>query len=357
MESPEIPASSRSKPDTLPPIAGWLEPVEEESDYYEEEVAIEPPLPPKTRRKIALLLIATLLASGVTGALLTRQRYKGRQVIASVNGVIIDEPNFLHRMEAQVGNDTLRQMVSEELQLQYARKLGVFPSNAEVAARYKQISEQPKFGQYLASTHQTPGDVFHALQVTLAADGLVTKGATVSDAEARAYYARESDKNNPQARYYTPRTVTIEVVKARSKTQIEQAASELAKKTPFAQVAAKYSEDASARAGGVLPPVPYGRTPSTHVNGAQEQVFGLQIGEQTGPTQIAGFWWIIRCLDKKPEITRPYEDVKEECLHNVLIAKGLPANGEKVRDDYRKFMKDANIRAFWPQYKYIIGGK
>lgn len=356
MESPETPASSHPKPGALPPIAGWLEPVDE-SEYYEEEVPIDPPLPPKAKRRMALLLVVTLLLGGVTGALLTRQRYRGRQVVASVNGVVIDEPYFLHRMEMETGNNTLRQMVSEELQLQYARKVGVYPSETEVQARYKQMSSQPTFGQYLVTTRQTPDDVLHNIRVTLAADGLVTKDAIVSDAEVRAYYERNADKNNPQARYYTPKTVSIEVIKTHSEPQIKQAAAALAKNTPFAQVAAKYSDDASRSAGGVLPPVPYGRTPSTRVTGAQDRVFGLQIGEQMGPIQMAGFWWIIRCLDKKPETLRSFEEVKDECRHNVLVAKGLPANGEKVRENYRKFMKDANIRAFWPQYKYIIGGK
>ena len=356
MESPEIRSTPPPKSDALPPIAGWLEPVDE-SEYYEEEVPIDPPLAPKVKRRIALLVIAALLVGGASGALLTRQRYRGKQVVASVNGVVIDEPAFLHRMEMETGNNTLRQMVSDELQLQYARKLGVYPTEADVLARYKQMSEQPTFGQYLLSTHQTSADVLRSICVTLAADGLVTKGAIVSDAEVRAYYDRNVDKNNPRARYYTPRTVSIEVVKNRSQAQINQAAAELAKNAPFAQIAAKYSEDASRASGGVLPPVPYGRTPSTRVTGAQEKVFGMQIGEQMGPIEMAGSWWLIRCLDKKPETLRSFEEVKDECRHNVLIAKGLPANGEKVRENYRKFMKDANIRAFWPQYKRIIGGK
>ncbi len=337
-------------------MGGWLAPVDE-GDYYEEEIVVAPPASPKARRKLALMLIVTLLAGAAIGALVTRQRYKGKQVVASVNGVVIAEPYFFHRMEMEIGNGTLRKIVADELQLQYARKLGVYPSDQEVLARYKQMSEQPNFGQYLASTHQVPDDILHTIRVTLAADGLVTKGAAVSDEEVRAYYNRESDKNNPQARYYTPKTVIIAVIKTRSQAQINLAAAELAKNVEFAKVAAKYSEDGSRQSGGTLPPVPYGRTPATRVTGAQDAVFGLQIGEQLGPKQIAGYWWIIRCLDKKPEVLRPFEEVKDECRHNLLIAKGLPANGDKVRDGYRQFTQDATIRAFWPEYKHVIGAK
>lgn len=337
-------------------MAGWLE-AEDESEYYEEEVPVAPPTPPKTRRNMALLLILGLLVGGIAGSLLTRQRYKGKQVVASVNGVVIAEPYFFHRMEMQVGNATLRQMVADELQLQYARKLGVYPSEQEVSARYKQMSEQPNFGQYLASTHQTPGDILQTLRVTLAADNLVTRGAAVGEAEVRAYYDREADKTNPNARYYTPKTVTLAVIITHDKARIAQAASELAKGVPFAQVAKQYSEDASRDKGGVMPPLPYGRALALRKLGIQDKVFGMAIGEQMGPVLLAGSWYIARCLDKKPEVLRPFEEVKDECRHNALMAKGLPANAEKVRDEYRKFMKDANIRAFWPEYKYIIGAK
>jgi foldase protein PrsA len=339
----------------LPPIEGWLPAPDEEE--WSEDAADPAPEPRKARLRMALLLLVTLAVGAAAGSLATRQRYKGRQVVASINGVLITEPDFLHRMEITTGDNTLRQMVTEQLQLQYARQRGVFPAEADVLARYKKLSEQPSFGQYLAATHQGPEDVMQGLRVSLAREAVVTRGETVTDAEVRAYYDRQTDPRNPRARYYTPRSVTLAVIKTRSRQQVDLAASELAQGAAFDKVAARYSQDASRQRGGVLPPVPFGRTPSSRVSGAEAIVFALQVGEQTGPRQIAGDWWIIRCLDKKPAVIKPFAEVVDECRENALLEKSLPARSEAVHESYQKFSKDANIRAFWPQYKYVIGGR
>ena len=353
MESQHTPQSSPR--DALPPIEGWLpSPGDEE---WDEDAAPPAPNPRRAKLRLALLFLLTLAVGAVLGSLATRQRYKGHQVVASVNGALITEPDFLHRMEITTGDNTLRQMVTDQLQLQYARKRGVFPAEAEVIARYKKLSDQPSFGQYLAATHQGPEDVMQSLRVSLAREAVVTKGTTVSDAEARAYYDRQTDPRNPRARYYTPRSVTLAVIKTRSQPQAELAAAELARGAAFDKVAQKYSEDASRQRGGVLPPVLFGRTPSSRVSGAEAAVFALQVGEQTGPRQFAGLWWILRCLDKKPEVIKPFADVADECRENALLEKSLPAQSGAVRESYQKFIKDANIRAFWPQYKYVIGGR
>ena len=272
-------------------------------------------------------------------------------------GVVIREPDFLHRMETTAGNAALSQMVAEELQLQYARKLGVMPRESEVIARYKKLSEQANFGAYLASTQQGPEDVMRSIRVQMAQSAIVNKGITISDEDARAYYARQTDKKNPAAKFYTPPTVTIEIITTKTRDKAEQAAAELAKGTPFGQVAQKYSEDSSKSNGGVLPPVQLGRTFASKMGVVEPTIFGLQVGQQVGPKQMAGSWWVIHCLDKKPEIIKSFEDVKNECQEGALLQKSLPARSKQVHDDYVAFQKSANIRAFWPQYKNVIGGR
>ena len=233
MESQHTPQSSPR--DALPPIEGWLPSGEEEE--WDEDAAPPAPNPRRAKLRLTLLFLLTLAVGAALGSLATRQSYKGRQVVASVNGVLITEPYFLHRMEIETGDDILRKMVTDQLQLQYARKRGVFPTEADVMARYKKLSEQPSFGQYLAATHQGPEDVMQSLRVSACPRSRVTKGTTVSDAEARAYYNRQTDKSNPQARYYTPKSVSLAVIKTRSQQQTEQAAAELAKGAEFDKVA------------------------------------------------------------------------------------------------------------------------
>ena len=350
------PSDTSAQP-ALPPMTGWLQPNNRANANAGDTLAQRNSKPqPKSRPmlKMALLLLVAVGVGGVAGSLLTRQRYKAKQVVASINGVVVSESDFIHRLEITNGDATLRQIVADELQLQYARKRNVYPSDAEVMAKYKTISEQPSFGQYLTTTHQTPEDVLRGIRLTLAQAALVNQGSAVTDAEVRAFYDKQTNRHDPQARYYTPKTVTIAVITSKNREKIRQAAADLARGMAFAQAAAKHSEDTSKDNGGVLPPVIYGRTPLSRMAGVEDKIFSLQTGQQIGPEQIAGNWWLIRCLDKKPEVTKSFEEVQNECRESALLEKSVPLQANQVQASYLKFMKDANVRAFWPQYKNVI---
>ena len=353
--TPTTPSSPPQKP-SLPQMTGWLPRKHEDGDYTDLK-----PVAPRNKRprkwKMPLMLLTAVILGAAVGSLMTRQRYKAQQVVASVNGHVIHEADFLHNLEVAQGDAVLKKMVADELQLQYARKLGVYPTDAEVTAKYKTLSEQPNFGQYLASTHQSPEDIVHSIRVVLAQAALVNKGNTVSEADVRAYYARQSDKSNIPAKFYTPPSVTISVIVSSSEQTLRKAEKELASGSSFAGVAAKYSEDNSKNNGGVLPPILKGRSPSSRIPGVEDAVFSLQVGEQFGPKQLAGNWWIIRCLDKKPAALKPFEEVKAECREGALLQKSLSTTSRQVHDDYAKFEKQASFQAFWPQYKYILGAR
>jgi len=74
------------------------------------------------------------------------------------------------------------------------------------------------------------------------------------------------------------------------------------------------------------------------------------VGDMKGPTKMAGAWWIIRCLDKTPAKTQTYAQAREDAKTGALLTKGIPANTQKLQQEYGEFQRKARIQAFWKQY-------
>lgn len=305
---------------------------------------------------IVLILLA-LVAGMAVGALVARQHYKAKNVVAAVNGVVITKDDFFHRMELASGPQILHQMVGEELQLQYATKMGLAPTDKEVDAQFDQMSKMPGFWQKLAASNQSVEDFKRTIRVQLAAAAVLGKGQRVTETEMRAFYKAQTDPRNPKAQFYTPATVRIEVIITKTEARAQAALHELAGGSSFAAVAKTYSQDGSHLNGGLLPPFAQGRTKVSQVPGLEEAIFGLPINGQLGPQKFAGAWWIIRCVDKSAAVTQPFDQVKDECRNGVLVAKGLSANASKTQQAFHDFQKSATIQAFWPQYSQALAVK
>jgi len=285
------------------------------------------------------------------GAFFMRQRYHARQIVASINGTIIRDSDFYRRLEVVGGKQALQQMAAEELQLQYAQKQGVFPTNAEVEAKYRQVNKDKDFARNLTMSGQNEYDVRRAIRLELAAFAIANKGRTVTEAEVREYYRRYSDKKNPQSIYYSPAISTIAVIVTPTEQKANEA-STLMRQTNFANAAKKYSEDENSKKnGGLLPPIPYGMTRAKGVPGLEEAVFRLKIGETSEPRKFANKWWIIRCVDKTPEKVSPFEEVNDDCKRRALLAKALPNAAKQVSADFESYKKKALIQVFWRQYQ------
>jgi parvulin-like peptidyl-prolyl isomerase len=312
----------------------------------------------RANRLFSLLLgIALLLLGGVIGGLIVHQRDQADPVIATVNGAPITQNAFFHRLQIAAGTPVMRQMVAEEMQLQFAKQMGVLPADAEVDSRYTQASQQPQFQANLKSTHQTPDDVKHSLKVNLAQAAVFNKGISVSDSDIHAFYDHNTDKHNPNARYYRPETVQLAVIITDKPANVNQALHDLARGVPFATAAKAYSKDRSAANGGLLPAIQRGRLDPKKFPGLEKRLFNMQPGEQIDRVKIAGAWWIIRCLNKQSEATVPFDKVKEECRMGAMLAKGLATNGKNMQDEYAAFQKEAEIKALWPQYAEAVSTK
>jgi parvulin-like peptidyl-prolyl isomerase len=311
------------------------------------------------RRYFTVLgFLFTLIIGLSVGALWMRQRYKAQKVIVSINGQIINQDDFVHRMEMASGSTTLQRMANELLQDQYAKKLGVTVTKSEVDARFKQLSSRPDFPQYLANTHQGVEDVLNQLRMELTVNKIVSREVTVTDSDVALYYKLQTDKNNPQARFYTPPRVTIAVITTRNKERIQKAKQELDHGTDFEAIAAAYSDDLTSKDhGGELPPITRGRTVYTKIPGLEKVIFGMKVGETIGPVPFGPLWSIIRCLKQEPEVTQSRDQVDYECRVGTMMSKLPKSTAARIRSDYIKFQQNANIHTFRPEYKMVFGGR
>jgi len=304
--------------------------------------------------KIAALLLAILLAGATFGIVITRQRYKARQVVIAVNGELINQNDLYNQLERTAGVSAIKTILDEKLALQFAKQKDAMPTREEIDKRYQEMLAQPGYQEQLKQSGRLPVDVKHELMVKMAKAKIFEKGVTVTEEEIRRFYETNLDKKTPTARYYTPETIQLAVIVTKTEADALKAKADLAHNIPFGTVAQTYSIDDSKQSGGMTGLIIRGRTQAAKMPGFEDTVFKIKIGSQVGPVNIANVWWIIRCMDKTLEKTLTYNAVHDECRIGAILLKGVKQNKAKVEAEYAEFRKKSNVQAFWPQYKDAV---
>lgn len=347
---PDKPANTPvSAMDTLPP--------------FPQPRAPEAPRP-KRRFKLPIWLVAAgmFLVGLLLGVVVMRQRTQSKQIIVSVNGATITRDDLFNHMQDSYGAQTVHTLAQNLLQLQFAAKKGLAPTQAQVDAEYAKLSSRPNFAQALAQSGIQEGDFKENLRVQLAETNVITQGITATDADAQAYYKAQSSPSNPTAQFYHPAQVSLRVIATLTQPQAQKALAELASGTPFELAASTYSLDTSRTNGGLLAPLSFGSRPLHQVPALEQQIFAMKIGDQIGPvffappgtSESAPKWWIFRCQDKAPAVTIPYSQVQDQCLTGAKLAKGTALNSRRIQQEFLDFQHTSNLQAFWPQYQRAI---
>ncbi len=299
-----------------------------------------------------------LLIGFLGGYLIMRHRHEGQKVVAAVNGVQITQDQLFIRLQEAAGQQAVHKMVEEELQLQFAAKEGVAPTDAQVDARYKAIQKDPRFLPALRASGMSLEDYKHSLRVRLAQANVVTQKVTVTDAEVQDFYKTQSDPNNPQAQFYKPATMTFRVIATASQATAQRALSDLnVSNTPFELVASTYSIDPSKSVGGLIAPLQRGRSPLSQNPALEASLFNLKVGQVFGPVSFNKGWWIFRCEDKSLGQALPFDSIKEEAVLGAEIVKGTKINGPAVEARFQDFERTSTLQPFWTQYEHAVTGR
>ncbi|WP_422035657.1 peptidylprolyl isomerase [Reyranella sp.] len=237
-----------------------------------------------------------------------------------------DSPDLRQRMAPQM----LRQMIDERLQVQDSKKLGVKPSDSEVAGRYAEIERaaglgQGQFKQYLQSVGISPDIATQQIEAQIAWGKIIRRKvrSQVDVSEAEVDDAMNRMRSNVGKTETRVAEIFVPVDRAdgvdEGKRSADRIMEQLRRGAPFAAVAQQFSQGASAASGGDLGWVlPGALDPSLDavIERTQPRTFSEPVRSVSG-------WHILYVVDRRPFAAARPDDVK---LNLVQMTLALPPN-------------------------------
>jgi peptidyl-prolyl cis-trans isomerase SurA len=248
---------------------------------------------------------------------------------------------------AKLRKDVLKQLIDEQVILAEAQHQGVTIPRADLDQAVTQaiqnvrtrLGSEENFKKALQEEHTTEAelrrkyepDVKKQLLVMRLVGKEVQNRTTVTDAEAKAYFAAHKDSLGQRAEQlklsaivigFEPDSIQVKRLRARAdsiRTLV------VVKKQPFADVAKKFSNDPSGMRGGDLGTFPRGEM----VGEFEDAAFALKPNEISQPVRSRYGWHLIEVLEHFPKTDSTAERI--HARHVLLQAQIRPADEERAR--------------------------
>jgi len=292
----------------------------------------------------------------------------GRRGLINVNGEKISKDEFYQRLEmvpvqkveggrvvaVPAGQYVMEQMIQEKLVQQLAKKEGVTPTDAQLSKKltYAKKAAAGAFRQQLAQQGMSEEDWKKQQAIKQSAVNLMSKGITVTDAEALAAY--NQIQKAPSSPFKRPAAVRISVILDKDQAKAEKAYKLLQSGQEFSSVAMQLSEDKNtAPAGGQVGWL------SMDMNNVPMAVrttaFSLDVDKYSSPVHVQSdkdsAWMILKVDAKRPAHVDSFNDVKDIIREEVAVQKG--ARTSNFAKSMQEFIRDANITINAERYKGI----
>ncbi len=303
----------------------------------------------------------TLVLGGPPGLAGEKQPPEGK--VAVVNGSVITRADFdremsrvqqrLFRMgkplsdsqRSEIKTEVLENLINLELFYQESQKQGITVDEAAIDEKLKNLKErfssEPEFKSFLNKVNLSEAAIKSHIKREMAIQQFIDKQfvqrITVSDEESKAYYDSHPDlfKKPQQVRAshilikVDPGAGESQKVEARKK--MEKIQEKVRKEEDFAALAKEFSEGPSSAKGGDLGYFKRGRMPKPF----EEAAFTLRPGEVSDIVETKLGYHLIKVIDKKPETTLGYEDIKgklEEHLKREKVRKEVRRQVEELKE-------------------------
>lgn len=212
--------------------------------------------------------------------------------------------------DAELDAQVLERYINEKVQLQYAKDFGVRADDETVNASVQRIAADNKMSmQQFATALRQDGVTIEKFREELKNEIVLNRlrerevesRVVVTDSEIDTYMALAKTQGANQAEYQlahililVPEQATPDQIDGRKK-RAEEAARQLKAGTPFAQVAAVFSDSSEATQGGALGWRQADRLPALYSSAAGS----LKVGDTSEVLRSANGFHIVRLLDKR----------------------------------------------------------
>ncbi|MFC5702745.1 peptidylprolyl isomerase [Cohnella faecalis] len=240
----------------------------------------------------------------------------GNKVVGSVNGVSITKNQLYDAMAATAGEQTLNNLIQEELVKQEAQKKGIVISDKEVEAEIAKIKKRfPSESDFEAALQQsglTLEDLKKQLSMQLRIFKLLEPRVKVTDEEVKQYF--EANK----ASFDQPEEVRASHILVSTKAEADEIMKQLKAGADFAKLAKEKSiDEGSKNAGGDLGFFGKG----VMVLEFEKAAFSLKVGELSEPLKTQFGYHIIKVTGRKEAKVATLENNKTEIRGQILQQK------------------------------------
>jgi len=315
-------------------------------------------------RGIAIAIVLTAVGWQASAA---DKKQPSEDKIAVVNGEVITRSDFDRAVgfakqramqtgqpldDAQLKERILKQLVGSELLYQESKKEGIKVDQKAVDERLEQwkkrFPNEEEYKKALSSSNlsvpQMKKDIKRGMTIEKLIVTRFVDKTTVPEKEIKAYYDSNSNlfKQPEQVRAshilikVEPKAKESEKEDALKK--IKEVQKKQKKGDDFAKLAKEYSQGPSNAKGGDLGFFKRGQM----VPAFEEVAFKLKPGEVSDIVNTRFGYHLIKVVDKKPESTVPYEEIKErlgQYLKQEEVQKGVRQLVDKLR-------KEAKVETF-----------
>ncbi len=257
------------------------------------------------------------------------------------------------RQITRLRTEVVEAMIRQELLYQESRK-SVKVSDGEIDAQVKKLKEQyaseADFTNALGVLKMSPASfraqVGRSLAVAKLVETRFAAKAEVTDTEIRAYYDRNRDSFRQPEQVRASHILIKadpqgdEAKKAAARKKIGEILDKVRQGQDFASLARTYSEDPSGAKGGDLGYIRQGQV----MKPFEEALFALKTGEVSGVVETRLGYHLIKAVDRKPEMTIPFENLKDRLRTLLKQEKGQ----QEANASMGKVREKAAVEIFLP---------
>jgi peptidyl-prolyl cis-trans isomerase C len=316
----------------------------------------------------ALVTVMSLAWIALPALAAEKQTFEGK--VAVVNGSVITQEDFdremtlvLQRLASMgrsfddsqvlaIKKEVLEGLIAAELLYQESQRKGIKVEEAAINEQLetlrKRFSSEDEFKAALIKMNLSEAEVKSQIKRGLTIEQLITEQfvekVTVSSKEVRAYYDSHPDSfKQPEQVQASHILIKVdpdaeESQRAAARKKIEEIQQKLREGEDFAALATAFSEGPSSAKGGDLGYFRRGQM----LKPFEEAAFALRPGEVSDVVETRFGYHLIKVMDKKPETTIPYEDVKERVEQYLKEMKAR----QEVDLYVKKLKEDAEVERF-----------